>query len=165
MKIMLRAAIAALSIASIGPALADGGEGTVANTQFTELPGVVAQAQVPNAPTYAQNGQQNRQAQTQQAQNGQAQSGSGARIRRLQTSRAAALGCSRRTLTRAPTANPKTQQVKRRCRQPAAFRFWWEWAISSQPLSPSPPTQSPGSWGFFLSQRAKVAIGSALHGV
>jgi hypothetical protein len=48
MKIMLRAAIAALSIASIGPVLADGGEGTVANTQFTELPGVVAQAQVPN---------------------------------------------------------------------------------------------------------------------
>jgi hypothetical protein len=74
MKIMLRAAIAALSIASIGPALADGGEGTVANTQFTELPGVVAQAQVPNAPTYAQNGQQNRQAQTQQAQSQQAQS-------------------------------------------------------------------------------------------
>ena len=32
-------------------ALADGGEGTVANTQFTELPGIVAQAQVPNAPT------------------------------------------------------------------------------------------------------------------
>jgi hypothetical protein len=73
MKIMLRAAIAALSIASIGPALADGGEGPVANTQFTELPGVVAQAQVPNAPTYAQNGQ----AQTRQAQNGQAQSGQG----------------------------------------------------------------------------------------
>jgi hypothetical protein len=67
MKIMLRAAIAALSIASIGPAMADGGEGTVANTQFTELPGVVAQAQVPNAPVYAQNPQ----AQTRQAQNGQ----------------------------------------------------------------------------------------------
>ena len=77
MKIMLRAAIAALSIASIGPALADGGEGTVANTQFTELPGVVAQAQGPNVPTYAQNGQQNRQAQTQQAQNGQAAHGYG----------------------------------------------------------------------------------------
>ena len=26
-----------------------------ANTQFTELPGVVAQAQVPSAPAYAQN--------------------------------------------------------------------------------------------------------------
>jgi hypothetical protein len=77
MKIMLRAAIAALSIASIGPALADGGDGPVANTQFTELPGVVAQADVPNAPTYAQNGQQNRQAQTQQAQSGQAAHGYG----------------------------------------------------------------------------------------
>jgi hypothetical protein len=66
MKIMLRAAIAALSIASIGPAMADGGEGTVANTQFTELSGVVAQAQVPNAPIYAQDGQ----ATQQQAKNG-----------------------------------------------------------------------------------------------
>jgi hypothetical protein len=72
MKIMLRAAIAALSFASIGPAMADGGDTPAANTFFTELPGVVAQAQVPNAPTYAQNGQQNRQAQTQQAQKGQA---------------------------------------------------------------------------------------------
>ena len=77
MKNMLRAAIAALSIASIGPALADGGDGTIANTQFTELPGVVAQAQVPNAPVYAQNGQQNRQTQTQQAQNRQAAHGYG----------------------------------------------------------------------------------------
>ena len=67
MKIMLRAAIAALSFASIGPAMADGGDGPAANTFFTELPGVVARADVPNAPTYAQNGQ----AQTQQAQNGQ----------------------------------------------------------------------------------------------
>ena len=48
-----------------------------ANTFFTELPVVVAQAQVPNAPMYAQNGQQNRQAQTQQAQNGQAAHGYG----------------------------------------------------------------------------------------
>ena len=72
MKIMLRAAIAALSIASIGPALADGGDGTIANTQFTEIPGVVAQAQVPNAPVYAQGGQA-----TQQAQNGQGAHGYG----------------------------------------------------------------------------------------
>jgi hypothetical protein len=42
MKIMLRAAIAALSIASIGPALADGGDGPAANTFFSELPGVIA---------------------------------------------------------------------------------------------------------------------------
>ena len=75
MKIMLRAAIAALSFASIGPAMADGGDTPAANTFFTELPGVVAQAQVPNAPTYAQNGQQNRQ--TQQAQSGQAAHGYG----------------------------------------------------------------------------------------
>ncbi len=68
MKIMLRAAIAALSFASIGPAMADGGEGTVANTFFTQLPGVVAQADVPNAPVYARNGQA--QAPTRQAQNG-----------------------------------------------------------------------------------------------
>jgi hypothetical protein len=76
MKTMLLAAAAALSL-GVGSAYADGGDGTIANTQFTELPGVVAQAQVPNAPTYAQNGQQNRQAQTQQAQNGQAAHGYG----------------------------------------------------------------------------------------
>ena len=60
MKIMLRAAIAALSFASIGSAIASEGDGgTVANTFFTELPGVVAQAPVQNAPTVAtaQNGQ------------------------------------------------------------------------------------------------------------
>ena len=69
MKIMLRAAIAALSFASIGPAMADGGEGTVANSFFTQLPGVVAQADVPNAPVYAQDRQ--KQVQAQRAQNGQ----------------------------------------------------------------------------------------------
>ena len=42
------------------------GDGPVGNTFFTQLPGVVAQAQVPNAPVYAQHGQA-----TQQAQNGQ----------------------------------------------------------------------------------------------
>ena len=60
MKIMLRAAIAALSFASIGSAIASEGDGgTVANTFFTELPGVVAQAPVQNAPAVAtaQNGQ------------------------------------------------------------------------------------------------------------
>jgi hypothetical protein len=58
MKIMLRAAIAAVSIASIGSAIAGEGEGTVANAQFTEVPGVVAQAAVQNAPSVAtaQNG-------------------------------------------------------------------------------------------------------------
>ena len=58
MKTMLLAAAAALSL-GVGSAYADGGDGPAANTQFTELPGVVAQAQVPNAPVYAQNGQQN----------------------------------------------------------------------------------------------------------
>ena len=67
MKTMLLAAAAALSL-GVGSAYADSGGGTVANTFFTELPGVVAQAQVPNAPVYAQKGQ----AQPQQAQNGQA---------------------------------------------------------------------------------------------
>jgi hypothetical protein len=60
MRIMLRAAIAALSFASIGPAFAGEGDGgTVANTFFTDLPGVVAQAPVQNAPAVAtaQNGQ------------------------------------------------------------------------------------------------------------
>jgi hypothetical protein len=57
MKIMLRAAIAALSFGSIGPAIAGEGDGgTVANTLFTEL---VAEAPVQNAPAVAtaQNGQ------------------------------------------------------------------------------------------------------------
>ena len=67
MKTMLLAAAAALSL-GVGSAYADSGDGPAANTFFTELPGVVAQAQVPNAPVYAQDPQ----AQTQQAQNGRA---------------------------------------------------------------------------------------------
>ena len=76
MRTTLLAAAAALSL-GVGSAYADGGDTPAANTFFTELPGVVAQAQVPNAPTYAQNGQQNRQAQAQQAQNGPAAHGYG----------------------------------------------------------------------------------------
>ena len=59
MKNMLRAAIVALSIASIGSAYAGDGEGPAANTQFTEIPGVIAQAPAQNAPVFAnaQNGQ------------------------------------------------------------------------------------------------------------
>ena len=76
MRTMLLAAAAALSL-GVGSAYADGGDTTATNTFFTELPGVVAQADVPNAPTYAQNGQQNRQTQTQQARNGQAAHGYG----------------------------------------------------------------------------------------
>ena len=72
MRTMLLAAAAALSL-GVGSAYADGGDTPAANTFFTELPGVVAQADVPNAPTYAQRGQ----VQTQQAQNGQAAHGYG----------------------------------------------------------------------------------------
>jgi hypothetical protein len=58
MKILIRAAIAAVSIASIGSAYAGDGEGPVANTQFTEIPRVIAQAPVQHAPVFAnaQNG-------------------------------------------------------------------------------------------------------------
>ena len=57
MKTLMLAAAAALSL-SAGVAYANEG-GAVANTQFTELPGVIAQAPVQNAPSVAtaQNGQ------------------------------------------------------------------------------------------------------------
>jgi hypothetical protein len=73
MRIMLIAAASGLSLAASTAAYADGGQGIEPNTVFTQLPGVVAQADVPNASTYAQN----RQVQHQQAQNG-AQSSRGA---------------------------------------------------------------------------------------
>jgi hypothetical protein len=59
MKIMLRAALAAVSIASIGSAYADSEGGQNANTQFTQTPGFLAQTPVQNAPavTTARNGQ------------------------------------------------------------------------------------------------------------
>ena len=59
MKIMLRAALAAISIGSISPAFAESEGGTVANSYFTSLPGVVAQAPEQNAPapSAGQNGQ------------------------------------------------------------------------------------------------------------
>ncbi len=58
MKTMLLAAAAALSL-GIGSAYADSEGGQVANTQFTSIPGFVAQAPVQNAPAVAtaQNGQ------------------------------------------------------------------------------------------------------------
>ena len=43
MRTIFRAAIALFSIARISPAMAGDGEGLVANTQFTQLPGVIAQ--------------------------------------------------------------------------------------------------------------------------
>jgi hypothetical protein len=58
MKTMLLAAAAALSL-GVSAAYADGGQGTLPNTYFTELPGVIAQAPVQNAPSVAtaRNGQ------------------------------------------------------------------------------------------------------------
>ena len=54
MRIMLRAAIAALSFASIGPAIASEGDGgTTRDTFFTGVPDVAAQAPVQNAPSIA----------------------------------------------------------------------------------------------------------------
>src|SRR5690242_17516934 len=67
MRTMLLAAAAGLSLAAWTAAYADSGDGPAANTLFTNIPGVVAQADVPNAPAHAQN----RQVQPQQAQNGQ----------------------------------------------------------------------------------------------
>ena len=67
MRTMLIAAAAGLSLAASTVAYADGGQGTEPNSLFTQLPGVVAQADVPNASAYAQN----QQVQPQQAQNGQ----------------------------------------------------------------------------------------------
>ena len=57
MKTMIIAAAAALSL-SMGVAYAESEGGQVANTQFTELPGVVSHAPVQNAPAVApaQNG-------------------------------------------------------------------------------------------------------------
>jgi hypothetical protein len=67
MRTMLIAAAAGLSLAASTAAYADSGDGPAANSFFTELPGVVAQADLPNATAYAQAWQ----AHPQQAQNGQ----------------------------------------------------------------------------------------------
>ena len=59
MKTMIRTAMMALSIASIGPAFAESEGGPVANTQFTSTRFYLAQAPVQQAPAtaVAQNGQ------------------------------------------------------------------------------------------------------------
>lgn len=44
MKIMIRAALLAMSIGSIGTAYAGDGQGPIPNTEFTQFPGVIAQA-------------------------------------------------------------------------------------------------------------------------
>jgi hypothetical protein len=54
MKTMFLAATAAL-VLSVGSAYADGGEGPVPNSAFTELPNVIAQAPVQDNHAYATN--------------------------------------------------------------------------------------------------------------
>jgi hypothetical protein len=55
MKTMILATAAVLAL-GVGSAFAGDGDGPAANTTFTELPGVIAQAQVGQAPTaYARN--------------------------------------------------------------------------------------------------------------
>ena len=53
MKTIMLAAVAAMTLGA-GAALADSGDGPVANSQFTELPGVIAQAQTDNTSALAQ---------------------------------------------------------------------------------------------------------------
>jgi hypothetical protein len=53
MRTLIYAAIFAAAATGIGPAIAGEGEGTIANTQFTQLPGVIAQSAVPNVPSVA----------------------------------------------------------------------------------------------------------------
>jgi hypothetical protein len=53
MKTMMLAAAAALSL-GMGVAFADGGEGPAANTEFTLLPRVIAQAPVQPSSAFAQ---------------------------------------------------------------------------------------------------------------
>ncbi len=53
MKTMMIAAAAVLSL-GMSSAFADSGDGPVANTQFTELPGVIAQAQAGTSTAFAQ---------------------------------------------------------------------------------------------------------------
>jgi hypothetical protein len=62
MNIVFRAAIAAVSFASIGPAYAGDGQGSVASTRFPEVPGVSAPAPAQHSPLFAapQNGQASR---------------------------------------------------------------------------------------------------------
>jgi hypothetical protein len=50
--LVLRAATMVLSL-GIGSAYAGDGDGTIANTRFTEIPGVVALARMQNAPLMA----------------------------------------------------------------------------------------------------------------
>jgi hypothetical protein len=49
MRTIIYAAIAAASVAGISSAIADEGDGAIANTQFTQLPSVIAQVSTPSA--------------------------------------------------------------------------------------------------------------------
>jgi hypothetical protein len=62
MNIILRAAMVAVSLGTISPAYAGEGEGGVADTRATEVPGVVAQAPTQSRPLLetTQNGQVSR---------------------------------------------------------------------------------------------------------
>lgn len=55
MRLIIRAALLAASIATIGTAYAGDGEGPIPNTQFNELPNVIAQAPVQDNHAYAAN--------------------------------------------------------------------------------------------------------------
>ncbi len=55
MRLIIRAALLAASIASIQTAYAGDGEGPIPNTQFNELPNVIAQAPVQDHHAYAAN--------------------------------------------------------------------------------------------------------------
>lgn len=53
MRNLFIAAVAVLGVASISPAMAGDGEGVIGNSQFTQLPGVIAQTSVEAAPIVA----------------------------------------------------------------------------------------------------------------
>jgi hypothetical protein len=55
MKLLLRAAFLTASIGGVGTAYAGDGEGPVPNTQFTEIPNVIAQAPGQENHAYAAN--------------------------------------------------------------------------------------------------------------
>ena len=53
MRTLFYAAIVAAAATGISPAIAGDGEGAIANTAFTQLPGVIAQSPVPNVSAVA----------------------------------------------------------------------------------------------------------------
>ena len=107
--------------------------GPAANALFTELPGVVAQADVPNVPAYAQN----RQVQPQQAQNGQGVNLNGEAIRAIpsspcnavvgrwlgatvaSTASRSAISCARRSRLDLRSGPPLAERVRR------VLHEWW----------------------------------------